>query len=86
MSGPAVIFQALSESASRISSPASRWAVGEFASRPSSAEPRQDDTLTVERDLEVVLELETADDRTGLTIEPRADDVLAVNGESSGGW
>ena len=46
-----------------------------------SAEPRQDDALTVECDFEIVLEFETADDVDGLAIEPRADDVFAVDGE-----
>ena len=46
-----------------------------------AAEPRQDDALAVERDFEIVLELETADDVDRLAIEPRADHVLAVDGE-----
>ena len=46
-----------------------------------SAEAREDDALAVERDLEIVLQLETANDVDRLAIESRADHVLAINRE-----
>src|SRR5678815_922874 len=53
--------------------------VGLFVLR--SAEAREDDSLAIERDLEIVLQLETANDVDRLAIETWTDHVLAVNGE-----
>ena len=53
--------------------------IGLFVFR--AAEARQHDPLAIERDLEIVLELETPDDVDRFAVQARADDVLAVNRE-----
>src|SRR4029453_8165142 len=46
-----------------------------------AAESRQHDALAVESDLQVVFQLQAADDVDGLAIETRADDVLPIDRE-----